>query len=65
VRGTYLHGLFTGDAFRRAFLADLAAPVSDLDYGAGVEATLDALAAHLEAAIDIPALLALAAEVAP
>ncbi|SEP85199.1 adenosylcobyric acid synthase (glutamine-hydrolysing) [Devosia sp. YR412] len=58
VMGTYLHGLFAGDAFRRAFLGNLASP--DLAYEASVEQTLDDLAAHLEEHLDIDALLALA-----
>ena len=57
VMGTYLHGLFAGDGFRRAFLG---ATASDLAYEAGVEAALDGLAAHLEAHLDIDALLGLA-----
>ncbi|GKY89534.1 cobyric acid synthase [Sinisalibacter aestuarii] len=60
IMGTYLHGLFASDAFRRAFLARLGAPVSDTSYDAGVEAALDALAAHLETHLDLDALLALA-----
>ncbi|MHA6691761.1 cobyric acid synthase [Devosia sp. A449] len=58
VSGTYLHGLFAADPFRRAFLG--AGASADLAYEASIEATLDALAAHLEAHLDIDALLALA-----
>ena len=60
VAGSYLHGMFRDDAFRAAFLAGLGAPASRSAYGAGVEATLDALAAHLEAHLDVDGLLAAA-----
>ena len=60
VAGTYLHGLFAADGFRSAYLAALGAPTSDLAYEAGIEATLDAFAAHLEVHLDIEALLAMA-----
>ena len=58
--GSYLHGLFGEDAFRRAFLAQISAPASDLAYGAQVEAALDALADHLETHCDCDGLLAIA-----
>ncbi len=58
VAGTYLHGLFAADPFRRAFLGNAASP--DLAYEAGIELTLDDLAAHLEKHLDIDALLRLA-----
>ena len=63
VMGTYLHGLFAENRFRHDFLAALGAlPEAGLDYEAGVDAVLDALADHLEQALDLDALLALARE---
>ncbi len=59
VMGTYLHGLFAADAFRRNFLGEAAAG-SSLRYEHEIEATLDALAAHLEAHLDLDHLLGLA-----
>ena len=61
VAGTYLHGLFAEDTFRQRFLASLGAEGSpSLSYGATVNETLDALADHLEAHMEIDALLEIA-----
>ncbi|OKO79172.1 cobyric acid synthase [Bradyrhizobium sp. NAS96.2] len=60
VHGSYLHGLFTSDEFRKAFLAQLDIPAADQPYGARVESALDALAEHIEAHLDVDGLLALA-----
>lgn len=57
VAGSYLHGMFTDDAFRAAFLTDLGATPSGHRHNAAVETTLDALAAHLEAHLDVAGLL--------
>jgi adenosylcobyric acid synthase len=59
VQGTYVHGLFTGDAFRKVWLAHLGI-VSSLAYAFEIESALDALADHLEAHLDIEAMLAIA-----
>ncbi|MBV9077119.1 MAG: cobyric acid synthase [Methylobacteriaceae bacterium] len=59
VAGTYMHGLFAGDAFRRAYLAGFGA-ASTLAYEAGIEAVLDRLADHLEASLDLDAILTIA-----
>ena len=68
VEGTYVHGLFAGDGFRRAWLRrrglggsgglDGAAGLDD--YGAAVDAAIDELADGLEAALDVDALLGIA-----
>jgi adenosylcobyric acid synthase len=59
VQGTYVHGLFTGDAFRKAWLANLGI-ASTLAYESQVESALEALADHLEAHLDIEAILTIA-----
>jgi adenosylcobyric acid synthase len=48
--------MFRDDGFRAAFLAGLGA-IAATRYDAGVEATLDALAAHIEAHLDVSGLL--------
>ena len=60
VAGTYVHGIFAADGFRRSYLAGLGAAASDVAYEAGVEAALDLLAEHLERHVDIDALLRIA-----
>jgi adenosylcobyric acid synthase len=57
VAGTYVHGLFAEDAQRRAWIARLGGAPSALSHDAEVERTLDALASHLEAHVDIDRLL--------
>jgi len=61
VRGVYVHGLFSNDRQRAKWLSWIGAAASDQAYEAGVEATLDALADHLERHVDCSRLLDLAA----
>jgi adenosylcobyric acid synthase len=62
VMGSYLHGLFAADAFRHAFLARIrGGDFAGVAYDSRVEETLDALASHLEAHLDLDALLKIAA----
>ncbi|NOT73221.1 MAG: cobyric acid synthase [Hyphomicrobium sp.] len=60
VMGSYLHGLFSSDDFRRAFLSQLGIPASRLSYDQTVDDALNALADHCERHIDVEGLLALA-----
>ncbi len=61
VAGSYVHGLFASDAYRAQWLAGLRAGRSaGISYDAQVEATLDRLAEHIGAAVDLDRLLGLA-----
>ena len=62
VAGCYVHGLFADDRQRSAWLQMLGAPPAEVNYADDVEATLDALAAHLERHLDCDAILRLARE---
>ncbi len=60
ITGSYLHGLFSDDAFRGAWLEGLGVSRSDVRYEAKVDTVLDALADHMEEHLDVAGLLALA-----
>jgi len=56
VMGAYVHGLFAADGFRRAFLSAIRqGDYATASYDARVETTLDRLARHLEAHLDMAA----------
>lgn len=63
VVGTYLHGIFSADDFRAAWLRSFGAEPGTASYSTTVDQTLDALAAHLEAHVDVDGLLDLATRV--
>ena len=56
IAGAYVHGLFANDALRDALLRDLGAPSSTLHFEQSIDETLDALAAHCAAHLDLDAL---------
>ena len=59
IAGAYVHGLFADDRQRAAWLA-LLGTMTAINYEATIERTLDALADHCEAHLDLEALLAAA-----
>jgi adenosylcobyric acid synthase len=59
--GCYLHGIFAADGYRRALLESLRPGIaSDLNFESRIDATLDALADHLERHVAIDRILELA-----
>ncbi|SMX37195.1 cobyric acid synthase [Octadecabacter ascidiaceicola] len=60
IKGCYLHGLFASDPFRASYMESIGAPVQTMHYDTGVDATLDALAQHLEDCLDVDRLFSLA-----
>jgi adenosylcobyric acid synthase len=60
VIGTYIHGLFADDQQRSAWLARVGAHSARISYETLVEETLDQVAAHLAAHVDLDAVLTLA-----
>ncbi|RAZ77171.1 cobyric acid synthase [Mesorhizobium atlanticum] len=60
VIGTYLHGLFSADAFRAAYLESLGVKGGGIDYRAEVEKALDEVAAELERHLDCDTIIGLA-----
>ena len=63
VMGTYLHGCFTQDDFRKKFLTRLGHEAQAFSYEQTIDDTLDALATHLEKHLDLDRILALAGEI--
>jgi len=58
VMGCYIHGIFAADAFRKAFLKHVTGKDRQtVAYDQMVEETLDKLADHMEAHVDIDAIL--------
>ena len=63
VRGCYVHGLFIADEFRRGYLESMGVAPSDLVFEDVIDETLDALADHIEAHLDVEMIWMLAADV--
>ncbi|NNE22329.1 MAG: cobyric acid synthase [Rhizobiales bacterium] len=63
IAGTYMHGSFAADAFRQAYLASLGAQTSEFEFDAEIDKTLDDLASHLKAHLDIERILDIAESV--
>jgi adenosylcobyric acid synthase len=63
IKGCYLHGLFAADDFRHSYLSQFGLTDPQDNFDANVDLTLDALADHMEAHMDIDQLITLAGEI--
>ena len=62
IQGTYLHGVFEADGFRQSWLSEAGAqPDTAMNFNARIETALDDLAEGVSQAVDVDALLNLAA----
>ena len=61
IEGSYVHGVFGNDGFRRAWLRRAGGGGSNLDYTAAVEQAIDRVADGVDRAVDVEALLDCAA----
>jgi adenosylcobyric acid synthase len=59
VQGSYLHGLFSQDRFRKAFLDKLDISVSGFSYDVQIEETLDRFADHIETYLNVDKIFAI------
>jgi len=60
ISGTYLHGCFSGDEFRRAFLQQLGVSATPSSYDTIIDETLDRLADHMADHLDLEKILSIA-----
>ncbi|WP_420402602.1 cobyric acid synthase [Nisaea sp.] len=61
IAGSYVHGMFAADGFRRVFLEELGATrLAETSFEAEIDTVLDRLADHIESHIDTARLFALA-----
>lgn len=60
VCGTYMHGIFSADAFRRTYLQGFGHAASACRYDQAIDQCLNELAGHLESHLDLAALLDIA-----
>lgn len=60
ILGCYLHGLFSADGFRRAYLQKLGGKTGSTGFETQIDQTLDALGDHMEEHLDLDCLLNIA-----
>ncbi|MBV9569301.1 MAG: cobyric acid synthase [Hyphomicrobiales bacterium] len=60
VRGVYVHGFFSNPRQRQSLLAEFGVSSAGISYEADIEATLDELASHMAAHLDLERLFTLA-----